>query len=389
MRDDDRVEQPPRSLGDLADGQFERLAVALGRHPVPAYLPNELERRGSDLLVRRRLFRPTQRLDASAHAAKGTPLDRAIPTLIEMPEPPDLEARLPRPERYDLIRTLSPLRHGHVDPTIRLWSRSLVRATRTPDGPATIEVVEAGTEFIVRAWGPGAEWAVERAPDLLGLNDDPTGLDALRPPHRLVVDLARRFAGVRLPRTNAVVEALVPAVLEQKITGEEARRIYRALIQVHGEAAPGPHGLRLQPTPQRLAALPYHRYHPLGLERRRAETLKRIGGLAPRLEQTTTLTMVEAHRRLGAVVGIGPWTIGEVVRVALGDPDAVSIGDYHLPNMVAFALAGEPKADDARMLDLLEPYRGQRGRVVRLIEAAGIGPPRRGPKMARRSIGRL
>lgn len=298
----------------------------------------------------------------------------------------DLEARLPRPARYELVRTLSPLRHGNGDPTIRLATGWAVRATRTPSGPATLEVREAERELVVRAWGPGAAWAVTQAPDLLGLNDDPSPLATLDPPHRLVAELARRFAGVRLPRSGRVVETIVPAVLEQKITGEEARRVYRLLIRTHGEAAPGPFGLRLQPTPERLAALPYYAYHPLGLERRRAETLKRIGALAERLEAVTSLPLDDAHRRLGEVAGIGPWTVGEVTRCALGDPDAVSIGDYHLPNLVAFALAGESRADDARMLEILEPYRGQRGRVVRLLEASGIGPPRRGPRMPSRSI---
>ena len=300
---------------------------------------------------------------------------------------PDLEIRLPRPERYELVRTLAPLRHGHGDPTIRLETGRVRRATRTPEGPATIEAVDAGRELVVRAWGPGAGWAIERAPDLLGLNDDPAALLALNPPHRLVVELAQRSPGVRIPRSNRVVEALIPAVLEQKITGDEARRVYRALIRAHGEPAPGPFGLRLQPTAARLAALPYHAYHPLGLERRRAETLKRIGVLADRLEATASLPIDEAHRRLGTVVGIGPWTVNEVARNALGDPDAVSVGDYHLPSVVAFALAGERRADDARMLELLEPYRGQRGRVVRLIETSGLWPARRGPRMARRSIG--
>jgi 3-methyladenine DNA glycosylase/8-oxoguanine DNA glycosylase len=300
---------------------------------------------------------------------------------------PDLETRFPRPEPYALVRTLAPLRHGHGDPTIRLGTGRACRATRTPDGPATIEVVEGGSELVVRAWGPGAGWAIDRAPDLLGLNDDPGALLALRPPHRLVVELARRSAGVRIARSSRVVEALVPAVLEQKITGEEARRIYRALIRAHGEPAPGPFGLRLQPTAARLAALPYHAYHPLGLERRRAETLKRIGALAGRLEAVASLPIADAHRRLGSVVGVGPWTVNEVARDALGDPDAVSIGDYHLPSVVAYALAGERRADDARMLELLEPYRGQRGRVVRLIETSGLWPARRGPRMGLRSIG--
>jgi len=296
---------------------------------------------------------------------------------------------LPRPTPYDLVRTLAPLRHGLGDPTIQLERGRVRRATRTPDGPATIEAVDAGERLLVRAWGSGSGWAVDRAADLLGLTDDPSALDAMRPRHRLVVDLSRRYAGLRIARTNRVVEALVPAVLEQKITGEEARRIYRALVRSHGEPAPGPFGLWLQPAPGRLATLPYHAYHPLGLERRRAETLRRIGALADRLEAATGMPMEAAHARLGAIVGVGPWTVNEVARDALGDPDAVSVGDYHLPGLVAFALAGESRADDARMLELLEPYRGQRGRVVRLLETSGLALPRRGPRMPSRSIARI
>jgi 3-methyladenine DNA glycosylase/8-oxoguanine DNA glycosylase len=89
-----------------------------------------------------------------------------------------------------------------------------------------------------------------------------------------------------------------------------------------------------------------------------------------------------AAARLRAYPGIGPWTAAEVTLRALGDPDAVSVGDFHLPNVVAFALAGEPRGDDARMLELLEPWRGHRARVVRLLEASGIEAPKFGPRYA-------
>ena len=89
-----------------------------------------------------------------------------------------------------------------------------------------------------------------------------------------------------------------------------------------------------------------------------------------------------------SIAGVGRWTSAEVRRVALGDPDAVSVGDYHLPHAVAWALAGEARADDARMLELLEPFAGHRARVVRLIEVAAIGAPRRGPRMPLRAIAR-
>ena len=65
---------------------------------------------------------------------------------------------------------------------------------------------------------------------------------------------------------------------------------------------------------------------------------------------------------------------------ACGDPDAVSVGDYHLPKAVGWTLAGERGTDDVGMLALLAPYEGQRYRVQRLIELGGSTPPRRGPR---------
>ncbi len=304
--------------------------------------------------------------------------------------PPDAEATLSIEGPYDLGRTLGPLQHGRADPTIRVESDRVQRATRTPDGPVSEELVVLGATIRVRAWGPGAHWAVDHAPNLLGLADRP----AFRPDHPLLDELAPRYAGVRFGRSEAVLEALVPAVLEQKITGDEARRVYRALIRAHGEDAPGPLGLRLPPTPARLAGLPYYAFHPLGLERRRAELLRHLGAATSRLEALTAIEPAEAGRRLQAIPGIGPWTAAEAGRAAFGDPDAVSIGDYHLPRLVCYALAGEEQGNDARMIELLEPWRGQRGRVVRWLELgsrdlAGLGPARRGPRMPSRSIGGL
>jgi 3-methyladenine DNA glycosylase/8-oxoguanine DNA glycosylase len=142
----------------------------------------------------------------------------------------------------------------------------------------------------------------------------------------------------------------------------------------------------VSPEPERLGRLPYHALHPLGLERRRAELVIRAARLAPRLAEAEAMPFPDARHRLQAVTGIGPWTAAEVTRVALGDADAVSVGDYHVPSLVCWVLAGEPRGNDDRMLELLEPYRGQRGRVQRLLELSGIRPPRYGPRMAPRAI---
>jgi 3-methyladenine DNA glycosylase/8-oxoguanine DNA glycosylase len=293
---------------------------------------------------------------------------------------PDANRFVPLAAPIDLVLTMAPIAHGRGDPTIRFAPDGIWRATRTPAGPATIwlRVIDGG--IAVGAWGPGAAAAVDGAADLVGANDHP---EALVPHHRLIGELVHRFPGLRLPRTNRAFEALLPAICEQKVTGIQARESYRAIVATHGESAPGPAGLRLPPEPRRLAALPYFAFHPWGLERRRADLIRRTAELAPRLEGATP---AEAYARLGAVPGIGPWTLAEVGRIAFGDPDALSVGDFHIPNLVAWALAREPRADDARMLELLEPYRGQRGRVQRLLEVSGISAPRYGPRMTPQRI---
>jgi 3-methyladenine DNA glycosylase/8-oxoguanine DNA glycosylase len=283
----------------------------------------------------------------------------------------------------DLGLTLGPQLRGTSDPTMRLSARAAIRATRTPDGPATVQLLHQGTTLLVEAWGPGADRAVDAAPAFVGLAEDRAGFAPANP---LIADLDRRLPGLRIGRTGAVFEALLPAILEQKVTGAEARRGFRGIVARWGEPAPGPFGLRLLPAPEILAAVPYHEFHPLGIERRRAELIRFVAGRVRRFEEVVDLPLAAAYRRLTAVPGIGPWTAAEVALRALGDADAVSVGDFHLPSLVAFALAGERRATDARMLELLEPFRGQRGRVIRLLEASGIRPAPRGPRLGVRSI---
>ncbi|HTC86394.1 MAG TPA: hypothetical protein VK656_06795 [Candidatus Acidoferrum sp.] len=286
----------------------------------------------------------------------------------------------------DLRSTLAPLWRGRGDPTMRMAPNGVWRATRTPEGTGTIHLQHGGSTLRVTAWGAGSEWLLEHAPEIAGLADDPAALETRHP---LIRDLSRHHPGVRFTRTLAVMESLVPAIIEQKVTGNEAHRAWRGLAQAYGEPAPGPAGragLRVPPNPARLATLPYFAYHPFGLERRRAETIKRAAMDARRLEAITNIPPADAQARLRAVPGIGPWTAAEVAARVLGDPDAVSIGDYHLPNLVAWALAGEPRGTDERMLELLEQFAGQRGRVIKLLEISGLAAQRRGPRYAGRRI---
>lgn len=307
---------------------------------------------------------------------------------------PEATRSVPLAGAFDLRLTLGHLRHGAADPTIRFEPDGVWRATRTPDGPATERLAPEPGGVRVDAWGPGAAWLIDAAMVLVGAEDDPRALDSLvpaGPAGSYMARLARRYAGLRLGRTGAVVEALVPAVVEQKVTGTEARRAYRGLLRRYGEPAPGPERVRelalvVPPRPEILAAVPSYELHPLGLERRRADTLRRSCARAAWLEALTALPAAEAREKLRLLPGIGPWTAAEVARAAFGDPDAISLGDYHLPDLVCWHLAGEERGSEARMLELLAPYSGQRARVVRLLEATGRIPPRHGPPMSPRDI---
>jgi 3-methyladenine DNA glycosylase/8-oxoguanine DNA glycosylase len=293
----------------------------------------------------------------------------------------------------DLRALLGPLARGSGDPTMRVASGMAIRASVTAAGPATMEIRISGGEARVSAWGPGSAMLLAGLPQLLGLDDDDAGFVPGR--HRVVADLARRRGRVRLGRTGAVWEALLPAILEQRITGTEAWRNYRRLVRWHGAPAPGPFGLLLAPTPAEILAVPPWRLVSLGIEPRRAAVLRRAAREGARFE-----ALGGAARRPGGggqgaadlaaamrtIPGIGPWTAAEVTLRALGDPDAVSVGDAHLSHVVGFALAGRPRGTDEEMLELLAPWAGHRARVVRLLEGAGIGPPRYGPRVAPRDL---
>jgi len=288
-----------------------------------------------------------------------------------------------RPGRpVDLQLTLRPARRGRFDPAMRVGPGEVWRATRTPDGPVTTRVTAAAGELTMRAWGPGAAWALDAFPALVGQLDDDSDFS---PRDAVVADLRRRLRGLRLCRTGAVFEAVVPSIIEQKVIGMEARLSYGRLVRAVGEPAPGPNPLRLTVPPAAavVARTPPHVFHRFGIERKRADAVRLAAAYAHRLEEAPTV------ERLTTLPGIGPWTASEVRLVAVGDPDSVSVGDYHLPNLVAFSLAGEARADDARMLELLEPYRGHRGRVIRLLEAGGRMPARRGPRLPLNPIAHL
>lgn len=309
--------------------------------------------------------------------------DAVAPVAAVTGPAPAFEAEWTPAFPVDLGRALSPHRRGPGDPAMRVDAGAVWRTTSTPDGPATVRLRAGAGRIGVAAWGPGARWAGSAVPGWLGGEDRP---EEFRPGdhHPLVADLHHRLGSPRFGRTGRTWDALVPAVLEQKVTGVEAFRVWRELLRLAGEPAPGPapEGMRVVPSARRLLEITDWEWHRCGLDGARRRALRAVATVADRLEPDAAGDSAALQRRLCAVPGIGAWTAAEVVQRALGDPDAVSVGDYHLKNQVGYALTGRRNTDDAGMLELLEPWRGHRQRVVRLLLAGAPRRPRHGPRFA-------
>ena len=283
-------------------------------------------------------------------------------------------------------QVLAQHRRGGGDPTYRIDEQGAHwRGIRTPEGPATLRVqTRAGDgEVEARVWGPGAEWVLESVPALLGAADDPSGFD---PRHPVLAEAWRRHRHWRLGRTGLVMEALLPAILEQKVTGQEAFAGFRALVHRYGVRAPGPgreRRLWVQPDAATLRAVPSWEWLRMHVDPARSRTVVQAARVADSLERIVAHP-AEAERRLTSLPGVGVWTSAEVRQRALGDPDAVSFGDYHVAKDVGWALTGT-SFDDAELAEFLEPWRPHRGRVPALVALAGLGRPRRGPRMSPRT----
>jgi 3-methyladenine DNA glycosylase/8-oxoguanine DNA glycosylase len=326
----------------------------------------------------------------------------------------------------DVRLTLSVHGRGRGDPTFRVDEAGAVwRTSLTPDGPATIRVAApvqaatfppgppgapgplgpsvrsgrggqpgqasaAGTVVRAQAWGPGAEWLLAALPAALGLHDDPSGFDPAG--HPVLRQAARRHPGLRLGRSGRLMEALVPAILEQKVLTLEAHRAWKILLFKFGTQPPGPapRGMRVFPEPKTWRRIPSWDWHRAGVEGVRAQTIIRAVTVADSLERLLTRSHEDADRLLRTIPGIGVWTSAEARQRAAGDPDAVSVGDAHLSDIVGWTLAGRSATTDEEMLELLAPYAGHRHRATRLVLLSGLGgPPRRAPRLPVRDYRRF
>jgi 3-methyladenine DNA glycosylase/8-oxoguanine DNA glycosylase len=295
---------------------------------------------------------------------------------------PPLRTRYAPAAPLDLKLTLRPLSRGGQDPTMQWHAAGVWRTVPTPLGTATLHLSQRGDAVDAVAWGDGAEWAIASVPELLGHGDEPGDFDVSANP--FLHQAGRRTSGMRLLRTGLVLEMMIAAILEQKVTGQEAHFAWSRLIRAHGEPAPGPApaGMRVFPSAQAWRMIPSWEWHRAGVDAQRSRTAIAAASVAAGLERTLAFGRGGAQvlTKLRSIPGVGVWTAAETSQRAHGDPDAVSVGDYHLPAVVGWALIGRPVDDDG-MLELLSPWSGNRQRVMRLIESSGFAKPRFGPRM--------
>jgi hypothetical protein len=273
-----------------------------------------------------------------------------------------------------------------------LWSKTISRRggvhwwpTATPEGAALVAFRPSTTGLRVDAWGTGSEWAVTQMPALIGLRDETITDFELR--HPVVRALADRFGGFRIGATGRWYEAVITTAIGQRVVTADAAQSRRRLARDHGDTSlGGPMGIL--PDPATLLSLPDHDFHRAGIERSRTRVLRIAAKYADRLERLEGVPGTDAVAWMQQLPGIGPWTAGITSAIAGGDPDAVPVGDLHVPGMVTYAFTGEI-GDDERMLEVLEPFAGHRGRVVRMVKMGGAGPPKHRPKPFRTDISRF
>jgi 3-methyladenine DNA glycosylase/8-oxoguanine DNA glycosylase len=322
------------------------------------------------------LSRPSARPGA-ARAGREAPRDARV----DHGRPIETEYRPRHP--LDLWRTISIQRHGTGDPALTVDTGVIWRVSRTPEGVATLALRAMGGAVRAAAWGDGAAWALAQLPALCGADDDPSGFDATR--HPLIADAHRRNPGVRLGRSDLVFEGIASAIFEQKVTGKQAFGAWRRIVTWYGDRAPGPtpRPMFAPPDAEGWRRIPSWAFHRAGLEPPQARTVVSAAQRGDSLERALVAASDHASRDriLTSLPGIGVWTSAEAQIRAFGEPDAVSVGDYHLAHQVGFALTGR-RVDDDGMLELLEPWRGHRQRVIRLIGAGGVFEERHGPRMS-------
>lgn len=270
------------------------------------------------------------------------------------------------PVVVDLDLTLAPLRIGVDDPCWRRDGSTWWWATRTPDGPGSVSLRTVDDRVDAEAWGPGAAWLTGSLPRLVGASDPGP------PPTGPVHELDRRNPGFAVAGHGRVVFGAIDAICRQGVSTFEAGRAWALMVEAMGDDAPGPGGVRLPPSPRRLASCDPYDLHVLGLDQQRADAVRRVASHATRLEADEPGgDLTAAFARLGDVAGVSGATVEHARAVAGADPDALPVLDGHTMALVRRTMGSTGPTEGSGWPERLERHRPHRGRLVRLLVLAG------------------
>lgn len=281
-----------------------------------------------------------------------------------------IEVNLPR--TIDPYRSFQDVRHHSNDPGTDLTghSFSINFATSSSVGSLRIEWASAPTASI---FAPGDQElsALKRLMASEAADPFPPLLERIQVNEPLSRWL-RLDRQLFIPASGDVWRELVPSILGQRITSVEAARQWHRLHSATGNDL----------SPENVLKLSVGDFHQLGVEENRSTTIRRCAQRQDLLQRLNAAPVEDAYSSLSAIPGVGPWTIAETLRRSHGWQDAVSVGDFHLRNVVTHALTGNRTGTDGEMLQLLEPFRPFRAVVIAAIRHHAPAPERRRPGLA-------
>jgi 3-methyladenine DNA glycosylase/8-oxoguanine DNA glycosylase len=261
-------------------------------------------------------------------------------------------------------------RLGQFDPTASLDADCFRKAFFYRGEPAAIEICRAERGLHICAYGSFADELL--AETIAGLAHD-DGYAAFATPDTGVLRLHTLHPGLRLLRVPWLYDITCSAILQQRVRTVDAMREWRRIALRWG--TPAPLRLRAFPPAEVLAQVPMFALESIGIDAKRARTLLAFARESRLVSIKPSTAFTDLRKYLLRIPGIGPWTTESVMGYGAGDTDAAIPGDLHLPRVVCYALAGEERGSDDRMMELLEPFRGDRFRIIRLIGAAGVDVP--------------
>jgi AraC family transcriptional regulator of adaptative response / DNA-3-methyladenine glycosylase II len=271
------------------------------------------------------------------------------------------------PPAYPMAHLLRSLGRDPHSVTERLTGTNYESSADLNGRPALLRIDFSGGDAAVTLEAAASLGAEERVAahrivvGILGLDQDAAAF--VRLARRL--GLARLVSGrhgLRLVRTQGVLDGLLWSIIGQQINLPFACLLKRRLIENTGTALPG--GLFSLPAPEAVARLEPADLRPWQYSRQKAEYLVGAARLVASgeldLAALRTMSATRAERTLLAVRGLGPWSVNYLMMRSLGFADCVPIGDTGVTSGLQTLLRLEERPDaDAtrRLMNVFSPHR--------------------------------